>query len=169
MSKKFDFEVLSEMNTALEYASFGKKIISISFFNVLLWHILVEKLSYVQPPTIVCPSNYRKSKAKSFQNNRMSIKTIKNNRMSAKIIPLNNRMSLRQSLKANCSNAVKNLNLLFSLFKSKFFRLPCCKVSCHQEVRMTTEEVFFVFLNSGHTIVNGHTIVQLSAGVLSDP
>ena len=74
MSKKFDFEVLSEMNTALEYASFGEKIISTSFFNDLLWHILVEKLSYVQPQTIVCPPTYRMSMGKLSKNNRKSKK-----------------------------------------------------------------------------------------------
>ena len=46
MSQKFDFEVFSEMNAALESASFGEVIISISLFIVLLCHILVE-LSYV--------------------------------------------------------------------------------------------------------------------------
>ena len=90
MSQKFDFEVLSEINAALRCASFGERIISISLFIVLMCHILVKKLSYVQSRlsyvhlTIVSPQE------KSSQNNRMSTKTIvcpqKHNRMSTKTI-----------------------------------------------------------------------------------
>ena len=93
MSQKFDFEVFSEMNAALESASFGEVIISISLFIVLLCHILVEKLSYVHPRTIVCPQK----QSYVHKNNRMSTKTQsyvhKNNRMSFKTIQENNRMS----------------------------------------------------------------------------
>ena len=55
----------------LESASFGEVIISISLFIVLLCHILVEKLSYVHPRTIVCPQQ----QSYVHRNYRMSTKT----------------------------------------------------------------------------------------------